>query len=252
MQQHRHSDRVDFAARFAGVRVLSDDEIARIERATETTRKRDRLASCGVGETLSDEDRERILGGRLKRTEPITLVERWDATAPAPGCPTARLEEHSRGWLVLCGGMGTGKSVAAAWWLSRHGGIYMSWQRLVELYASREVGLDASRARAEDRLDTIARATCLVIDELGAERAKKGSGTAEQWRGTVSEAWLWLVDNRKTRRKRTLVLSNLSSRDFVSRHRDGGPYDPRAYDRLRACSDVHEVAGGSLRAKAPA
>lgn len=250
MQQHRHSDRVDFATMFGGMVLVTEEEIARRERTAETQRKRDRLAACGIGETLADEDRERILSGRLRRTEPITLVERWSAGAPAPGCPTAKLEEHTRGWLVLCGGRGTGKSVAASWWISRVGGVYVTFAQLIRLYASRDTGLDASRARAEDRLDTIARATYLVVDELGTERLT-GKLSTEAWRGLVSETWLWLVDSRKTRRKRTLVLSNLSSRDFVARHRsDGGMYDPRAYDRLRACADVHEVSGGSLRGRA--
>lgn len=75
------------------------------------------------------------------------------------------LEETARCWGVIAGGMGTGKSVAAGWWLSQvrgsrgEGAIYV---------ASEDVAsIPLGTVHAEERLAKLMGARALVLDDVG-------------------------------------------------------------------------------------
>jgi hypothetical protein len=114
----------DVARMFEGLRIASDEEIARYEAREKHAARSQRLASCGID--VTDEERALVLGGRLRKTKPIEIVQKWHSTAPVAGCTLASLEDASNGILVLAGGMGTGKTISAAWWLSHAPGRYLS------------------------------------------------------------------------------------------------------------------------------
>lgn len=75
------------------------------------------------------------------------------------------LEETDRCWGVLAGGMGTGKSVAAGWWLSQVRGSRGDGALYV---ASEDVAsIPMGTVHAEERLARLMGARALVLDDVG-------------------------------------------------------------------------------------
>jgi len=234
--------RPEFAAILDALRasgaVASDEEIAAYEAQQRRDLRREALMSSGL--RLPDEDRAMVLSGRLDRTKPAcATVASWARGAPRPG---QTVDGCTPGILVLCGGMGTGKTVAAAWWLSHVRGKAVTIHEAVRTYSAwKRAGAGRVLEQAKDDLMRLARMDCLLLDELGQE----SDSDAELAR----EVLHWVVDNRQSKRRRTLILTNLSTSDLGDRF-VRGVYDSRTADRLRTVGQVVQIAGASMRGRA--
>jgi hypothetical protein len=215
----------------------TEEQVAEYERAQRRELRVQALASSGLH--LPDEDRRLVLSGRLDRTKvACATVATWARGAPKPGQPTVGC---TPGILVLCGGVGTGKTLAAAWWLSHVRGRALTIHEAVRVY-TRWKRATYKPEQAEEALERIARIDCLVLDELGQE----SDSDAE----TAREVLHWIVDRRQSARRRTLIITNLTSSDLGARF-VRGDYDGRTADRLKAHGQVVEVAGESMRRRRP-
>lgn len=197
--------------------------------------------------TLRRQDREAALADNLQDTEALGHVRGW-------------LQETQEAALMLCGGVGTGKTVAAAWAV-----VYAERRPLAKLVeagsdplCSRDRGLEDLRtslprtevvpasllARRVDpwKVDTEAGIERLdldwplvVLDDLGTERSDDPR---------FSEALFRLVDERQDQaRFRTLITTNLKRADIRPRYGD------RIADRLNHIGKAVEIRGESMRRK---
>ena len=124
---------------------------------------------------------------------------------------------------VLSGGVGAGKSVAAARWLSA--GDQIVWVGAAEL--ARWPRYD------RDSMDMLLGADRLVVDDLGTEFLD-ASGN---FRAVLDEVVCRRVDDGR----KTVITTNLSVDDFVRR------YDERIADRINGSGAFHGVGDVSLR-----
>ena len=132
---------------------------------------------------------------------------------------------------ILSGGVGVGKSVAAAWWLSRaleaHDG--RAWMRWVNAHhLARMASFDWHYL-----LDEVEMVDFLVLDDLGIEYL--------DGKGWLSSALDSIIYQRHGNRRLTVATTNLGARAFTAR------YGERIADRLRECGTFIEIAGCSLR-----
>lgn len=237
------SDGLDIRPQFAAMledlkargAVASDEQIAAYEARQRRDLRREALASSGLH--LPDDDRRMVLAGKLDRTKPAcATVATWARGAPKPGASTVGC---TTGILVLCGGMGTGKTVAAAWWLSHVRGKAVTIHEAVRTYVAwKRAHGGRVLEEAKENLERLARIDCLVLDELGQE----SDSDAEAAR----EVLHWIVDHRQSRYRRTLIITNLSTSDLGDRF-VRGIYDARTADRLRTQGIVEQVLGESMR-----
>lgn len=222
----------EIAKMFSQVPVATAEQIAEADRREDFVRRQERLTSCGID--ITEEERHLVMHDRMTRTVPLSFVRKWHREAPRAGCPVAALEEASRGILVLTGGMGTGKSLAAAWWLSQVSGKYIT---RVELMTAWETKRNRFRPD-EEPFARLLRCDHVALDEFGAETDAEIP--------IIRDAWFAFVNGRRCKRKRTLVLSNTSLKAFFARH-DDTHYSRPTGDRLRMHAECHEVAGKSMR-----
>lgn len=206
------------------------------KRALEAGRE-SRLANIqrsGIGKHLGPGDTDRVCLERVNPTDALRLIQSWAE------------KDTPRRWMMLSGTVGIGKTVAAAWLLARDGGRYVTMTDLVRMFAPILRGLaPQTQDDALARLDALAGARTLVLDELGRD------GLSPE---VAREALHWLVEARQgAKRGRTLVLSNLSASEIRSRFKDG-TYDPRTSSRLslllardKGGGAVFELAGKDLR-----
>lgn len=148
----------------------------------------------------------------LRDTDALAAVREWAAS-----------EEML---LVLEGNVGTGKTVAASWWLSTGGsGLFRKAYDLATLSS-----FDAERREA------LCTTPALVIDDLGTEPLdEKGWGLS---------GLLTLIDCRYDAALPTLLTTNLSIETMRARYGvDGG----RLFDRLRESGAWVQIGGESLR-----
>jgi DNA replication protein DnaC len=133
--------------------------------------------------------------------------------------------------VVLSGGVGVGKSVAAAWWLCRalasHDG--RAWMRWVNAHhLARMASFDGHAT-----LDDVENVDFLVLDDLGIEYL--------DGKGWLSSALDSIFYQRHGNRRLTVVTTNLGVRAFSAR------YGERVADRLRESGTFIEVSGASMR-----
>jgi len=220
--------RIDFGAMVAAAPAVSDEEIAAYERRMQRNVWAERLAGSNI-DGLREEDRARILADDLLPTQALATVKAWLAGAMRPKDPGANM-------LVLVGGMGTGKTLAAGWAISRNGGVYAT----VETYlrdSERWLRDRSYQDHGSAHAGRYTRAGLVVLDELGTEHDA----------ALMTRAFERLIDSRQSRRRElTLIVSNLSREDFVGRIRSG-VYGARTYDRMRRDARVVEVTGESMR-----
>jgi len=218
----------------AGV-AASPEQIEAYERQQRRDLRREALASSGLH--LPDADRALVLSARLDKTkQACATVATWARGAPKPG---QSLENATPGILVMCGGMGTGKTVAAAWWLSHVRGKAVTIHEAVRTYTRWKRAFSRGD-EALDELERLARIDCLLLDELGQED--------DQDAGPAREVLHWIVDRRQSARRRTLILTNLNASDLGHRF-VMGTYDRRTGDRLRTVGQIVEIAGESMRGR---
>lgn len=192
----------------AAARGVKPEEVDALEE--EDRRREDRMkALVRSGVALPVEDLARIASDELAETEPLDLVQRWWG---------ADLE---RPILLLCGAVGVGKTLAAAWAVAACGGGSVIHapelaRRILPTRTEIETGFDPVNLRT----------SLLVLDDLGTEADAGGA----RW----SEAFALLVE-RRIMVGRTIVTSNMGRKQFRPRYGD------RIASRLNAHAYVVEL-----------
>lgn len=149
-------------------------------------------------------------------------------------------------FLVLSGGPGCGKTVAAACWLLEYVSDRKKWQKdgtdkRVPVYTGiRPIWVTAAKlARCdrydEDAMSKLLRNPRLVIDDLGGEYLDKGGFYASM----LDE----IVNERHAESKPTIMTTNLDADGFKSR------YGERIVDRIREGGRFVGCGAVSLRAR---
>lgn len=156
--------------------------------------------------------KEAILGGRRWDTEAVAAVDAWDSV----GHPI----------LVLLGDAGRGKTTAAAYACHRLKltPVWIRSRHAVRCYRA-EWGDDAEEWR------TLVRGPLAIVEEVGKELSKD----------LAQQALLELVDERATRGRPTILVSNLDERRFRAYV---GPY---VDSRLAQMGQVSLCGGPDLR-----
>ncbi len=177
--------------------------------------RRQRLESIGLPITAADENL--LVSGKLRADvgRSLAAVQAWIADASAPP------------WIVLCGSVGRGKTLAAAWLLLEHGGRYAGARELERL---RMAAFGDEAARFQELLS----GRVLVIDDLGREDSPD----------RMTSALLDAVDARRRARMRTIAIANLTRKQLEQRYRD-----ERLWSRLGERAVFVADAGPDLRAK---
>ena len=131
--------------------------------------------------------------------------------------------------LVLLGGVGTGKTYTACAVMNRlERGVYIDMPELrLKLSTADRYGSHESR---ESLLHRLAETNLLVLDEVGR------FGNAQE-----QEVLFYLIDKRYANGRATVIISNLSKKEFAD-------YAGQAViDRIRSQCTFIEFAGQSLR-----
>jgi len=199
-----------FIARMS--RPLTDDEkLARaewerkrteLEARQEERRLEGMLASLGVKATTA----KAVSSGRLDRTAALQGVEDQ--------------ERFGRTFLLLSGGVGTGKTVAAA---SAAIAATKSGQRARFVKAGELSTQSSFGDAAEARMAELRRADVLVIDDLGLERLH------DMWKQAFED----LIDHRWEEDLRTIITTNLPPTADAGRQSIRGVYGERVASRIR-------------------
>jgi hypothetical protein len=208
----------DFRDRLQAWRLHSPDGDARYEAL---------LAEWEAYEARQTQSRE---AGALASKYGVQLRLATAAAAPRDSGPMALAQEWWAGtkpWLVMLGATGVGKSVAAAWVLTRALEARQSalWVSAAEL-ATRAGGFDGQTFAT--RLKGV---ELLVIDDIGTEHLTDFS------RSVRDEVLM----HRHEAMARTVLTSNLDGKAFGER------LGVRMADRLRAACMSKAFAGPSLR-----
>jgi DNA replication protein DnaC len=150
--------------------------------------------------------------------------------------------------LVLAGGVGCGKTVAASAWLERALVAHDAkiWERGFrterEARGSVVKAIDLARAGTFDRefWDDLSAVDFLVVDDLGTEPLDDKGWMVANIRA--------LIDQRYDAERKTILTANLNFDGFRARYcADGG----RLLDRIKERGAFVEIADGSLRRPPP-
>jgi DNA replication protein DnaC len=133
--------------------------------------------------------------------------------------------------LVLAGGPGVGKTVAAGWGAAFHGGYFAKAIDLVR------IGMFPREAEDARLVRELRSARLIVLDDLGAEPLDaKGYGIA-----AITD----LVDRRYDGARKTIVTTNLPLDEFRERYGTGSGV--RLWERVREVGRFVELQGESRR-----
>lgn len=211
--------------------LLTEAEVEALDEQRDFGLWPDRLHSSGIVPELHDDDFGRIVRNECMPTRPLRIVKRWVAAHRRP-----KTGHQPPSWLFVCGGVGTGKTVAAGFALSQIGGAYTTMQAMLAEYNARQ--RRTNRDGDDPFPRRLERASLVVLDELGTERADQAD--------LAREVMFRLVSRRQSRRRMTLVLTNDDVRACRARF-EGGAYDVRAYSRLLPMWSLLDCGGESLR-----
>lgn len=190
---------------------------------------------------LSEMDRQAQLGAQQRRCEEAfdscgaPLAERAAARNPSETLALSGTRDwqaqRERPVLVLTGGVGTGKTVAALWALlaTSRSGQKIGYARALELSRCGLYGKGA------ERMEKMRRVGGLVLDELG------GEPMGEIWLANFGE----LIDVRYGGPCRTIITSNLAWPALRER------YGERVASRLHQKAIVLGTGTGDLRRLPP-
>lgn len=153
-----------------------------------------------------------------RATEALRVVQAWWASEAT--------------WLLLCGGVGSGKTVAAAWAMREGLKAWRSCSLRTASRLARLSGFDEGAAELE-RLKLV---HLLVVDDVGAEASTSWGA------GLLSE----VLDARHQGKRRTIITTNLGLEAFKAR------VGERLADRIREDGQVHALQGRSMRRKGAA
>jgi hypothetical protein len=140
--------------------------------------------------------------------------------------------------LILAGAKGTGKSLAAGYWLTMVAAELAGRSDPPRSQPRRwyhTVDLARVSMYEGDAMDSLAKVPHLVVDDLGAEY--------QDVRGALQSRLDWLIEQRHARMKRTVITTNLNAKDFAAR------YGERIIDRLRESGRWYGLSGKSMRGK---
>lgn len=218
-------------------RVRQRESRAAAQDEAEREREWNRAAEARKREAASDlrQAQRHALRAMDLPLDALDLVQRGSASQTLA---LAALEEPAD-ILVLAGGVGAGKTVAAVAWLARWVMDAGNWQQgdACQLLG-RGLFLTAPALQRGPRFDAkwlghIERASRLVIDDLGAEYADE--------RGSFVSLLDELINDRYARRRPTLITTNCDASVFKSR------YGARIADRIRERGRFESVGAKSLR-----
>jgi DNA replication protein DnaC len=125
--------------------------------------------------------------------------------------------------VVLSGGVGCGKSCAAAWWLGQHGGDWISAGDLSKISPYEGGGTERLRSAR------------LVLDDLGVEYLDA--------KGFLQATLDGVIDHRYANMLPTVITTNLSAAEFKAR------YGKRVEDRIREAGAFVVITSPSLRVR---
>lgn len=168
---------------------------------------------------LPDADVAGLVSGNLLETVSLSVAQEWFTNPARKPC------------LVLAGGTGCGKSLAAAWALAEIGGVWMGAPRVERVFAASFGESYAEQERARN-------AALLVVDDAGTEDSPQ----------RFERALIELLDARNNRRYRTILTTNLAKhhtdpkKSFVGRY----PSD-RLRSRMQSLSQWSTSGGPDLR-----
>lgn len=183
-------------------------EIA-IEKRQGKAALRSRLAAAGVPERAL----RYVFDAQPLETEALKALQ--DALSPIKQLPALPPT-----LVVLSGGVGCGKSCAAAWWLSQAEGAWVP---------ASELAKHGSDPAIPERL----KAPRVVLDDLGMEYLD-GKGFAQATLDGV-------INHRHEQLLPTVITTNLGMDEFKAR------YGPRVADRIRESGRWLVIAAPSLR-----
>lgn len=160
----------------------------------------------------------RQVGEGVSETEAITTVRRFLGS--------------QRRLLVVSGGRGVGKTLAASWWaMQAHPAppeVVCTPGRFIDAPSlSRWPRYD------DDRMAQLECARALVLDDLGLEFDDKSGAFISLVDGLINARYAAMLP--------TLVTTNMRASDFRAR------YGERVADRIREVGSFVEIAGASLR-----
>ena len=204
-------DRAEAEARGMTLDAYRDAEAAKVRDAELREARAKRIAPyAGL---VTSADTARIVADELD-TEAWKITSRW-------------LQTEST-FLVLRGGRGTGKTVAALAALARLGGRVFSAVEVVRAFRQEHEEARALRER-------ILACRFLVLDDLGVERDKDAAAMAIQE----------VVNARQGGGFRTLITTNSSRKQIED------DYDSRTLERIEHGGIFYSLRGESLRTRAP-
>lgn len=214
-------------------RALSDWEQANPEKALRHSELTSRASAVQREMDRAAEEDAKRLALRCKLLE-AGVGERNLEAAEAELSATEALTaatECARTFLLLTGGPGTGKSVAAAHALRTR--LQARPCAVLFLRASECARLSLFDAESQRSIERMKRAGALALDDLGMEAYH------DTWRQILEE----VLDERYQCRRFTVLTSNLDTKAFVQRYGD------RIADRLR--HDGRVVACGKVSFRRP-
>lgn len=187
------------------------DEAKKNAAERETRRRAARAARLApISGRLTSAGLEAIVDGREANTPSMAFLKMW-------------LNDQVYPLMLLTGGVGCGKTMAASWALSRApSGQYVHARQLgAQFQPSRR-----AVARGTEPLDMSV--ALLVVDDLGTEVRDQ----------RVALAFSEILDSRQSADRLTIITTNLSEKDFKER------YCERAGDLSRFESMACSINGG--------
>lgn len=185
----------------------------------ECKQKGERLIKFGP--SLGDKDVQRIVTGTFEPTDASKVVLEWTSAISS--------SRAAKRFLVLSGGVGCGKTFAAAIAMSQLGGYAVRSGRLHIVVDPWKDERRPNEFRVNPRYDGL-----LVLDDLGEET---------DYAGRWSDAFFDFVDSRQSGRRYSIITTNLPAKAFKER------YDARVVDRLNASTQFVAIQGPTMRGK---
>lgn len=140
-------------------------------------------------------------------------------------------DDRSRPCVIVAGNQGCGKSVAAAWVIAKRGGVWLRAERAVRAF---DASFGPQHALQLEALNC----GTLVLEDVGTELDPQ----------KMCAVLIEMLEQRKSRRHRTLITTNLRRAVFSQRYPD-----PRLLSRVGEIGTVGEsvqwvtIAGADLR-----